>query len=351
MAKQLEALASELMIVTYGLHLGEFGTSTIEIPIDHSPIFGKPLEMLQVAKAIRKITSNFGPDIVCAHQPANIIAMSLANRKIPIVGDFHGLLSMELTAWGMRPAGLVLHLLENICAKIVDRLTVASEEVRITLVNRGTDPNKIAILPNCVDTKQFYPISDKLSLRTKLGLPVSAELIAFTAPRSFPANVLAIQHSYEIARLLERTRPDLRFLIIGGGKIVEPVPDNVKYTGFVDDLNSYLNACDLAIAPYPKKAISAGARGKVLEYWSSGLPIVTTREGVKGYGDPTKLPAVVCSDEVDEIARAVASILADDSRKKELALAGREFVAQNYDWRNFIHELEETLIAARHQAR
>ena len=302
MAKQLELLASELMIVTFGLSLREFGAAAFDIPLGHSPRFGKPLEMLEVSKAIRNIMTDFGPDIICAHQPPNIIAASLANRKIPLVGDFHSLSSRELTAWGMRPAGLVLRLVESICTTIADRLTVASEDVKSVLVKRGVDPNKIAVLPNCVDTNQFYPIGNKPSLRTKLGLPVSAELIAFTAPRSFPTNALAIQHMYKIARLLERMKPNLTLLIFGGGGIVAPVPDNIKYTGFVDDLNSYLNACDLAMAPYPKKAISGGARGKVLEYWSSGLPVVSTREGVRGYGDPAKLPAVVCSDEVDEIA-------------------------------------------------
>jgi glycosyltransferase involved in cell wall biosynthesis len=340
MAKQLKALEMDFVVVTFGFPITGLGTPVFNIPIGHTLRFGNLPEILQVSRTLSKIVERVKPEVIIAHQPPNIIASALGDlsSNVSIIGDLHSLSSIEFKNWGMIAEAHFFRLVEFLCTKVSEGLTVASPEIRDALISRGVNANKMRVVPNCVDTDEFYPIVDKSALKSKLGLP-SAEIVAFTAPRSFTANVLAIYHLYKVARLLQPKMPGLRFLILGGGEVVTPVPPNVQYSGFVDNLNMFLNACDLAIAPYPKVAVCSAARNKILEYWSCGLPVISTHEGLRGLGEPSNVPVLVCEDDPEKIAESIATLANDAARKKELGQASREFVVRMYDWRRLANVL------------
>jgi glycosyltransferase involved in cell wall biosynthesis len=49
----------------------------------------------------------------------------------------------------------------------------------------------------------------------------------------------------------------------------------------------------------------------------------------------------------EALARAIVEVLSDPSRRREMGVAGREFVAQYYGWERVLKEWEDTLIVAR----
>jgi glycosyltransferase involved in cell wall biosynthesis len=345
MAKQLRRLQIDFVAVTFGFPLNDLGIECFDIPLGHSLRLSKTHEILGVSRTIRNIIKKVKPTAIYAHQPANILAAATSRigSDLPIGGDFHGLYSLEHSAWGQYSRAYVSRLIERVCVKSAKWSTVASDEIKEIFISRGVDSSKIEVVPNCIDTHEFYPIPDKSVLRGRLGLPEANKLVAFTAPRAFHSNVLAIRHLYEVAKILETRPPDITLLIIGGGPVITPVPSNVSYTGFVNDLNIYLNACDFAIAPYPREAVCGGARNKVLEYWACGLPVISTREGLRGLGNPRQLPCLQCPDDVEAIANAITSLGGNSNQRELMGKTGRDFVVHEYDWRPLTRGLGDAL--------
>jgi glycosyltransferase involved in cell wall biosynthesis len=187
------------------------------------------------------------------------------------------------------------------------------------------------VVPNCVDPMEFQPLNRKAELRKLLNLPAGKKIIAFTAPRSFTPNVMAIRHLYGAASLLEKRSPEILFVIFGAGEIVEGKPSNVIYPGFVADLNSYLNACDAAVAPYPPLAVSGGTRDKIVEYWACGLPVVSTPEGVHGFSPPGGIPVILTGNDQESLAICIEEVANNPEMARELGERGRALALADFN--------------------
>jgi glycosyltransferase involved in cell wall biosynthesis len=84
-----------------------------------------------------------------------------------------------------------------------------------------------------------------------------------------------------VARELERSHPDVHFVLVGGGddermlKALAAGLPNVTFTGFVDNVGDYLAAFDLFVLPSNREGI-----GSILfDAMEQGLPVVASRVG------------------------------------------------------------------------
>jgi glycosyltransferase involved in cell wall biosynthesis len=121
-----------------------------------------------------------------------------------------------------------------------------------------------------------------------------------------------------------RAVPDFRLLVIGRGSEVvraaaAPWGDRVELLGWVPDLDEVLRSCAALVAPL---RVGSGAKLKVLEALSRGLPVVATPMGVQGLGVDDSDGCLVAA-EPDGLAAALAraSLLADND---QLSAAARE---------------------------
>ncbi len=85
----------------------------------------------------------------------------------------------------------------------------------------------------------------------------------------------------QVARELEETHPDIRFLLVGGGddeamlrKMAEGL-QNLAFTGFVGNVGDYLAALDVFILPSYKEGIGS----ILLDAMEQRLPIIASRVG------------------------------------------------------------------------
>jgi glycosyltransferase involved in cell wall biosynthesis len=155
---------------------------------------------------------------------------------------------------------------------------------------------------------------------------------------------MAIRHLYEAASLLEKRSPEILFVILGNGEVVNGKPRNVIYTGYVENLNLYLNACDIAVAPYPPLAVCGGARNKVLEYWACGLPVVSTLEGVRGLGSPyERLPVMLTGYDKESLANYIEEAANNRNLSRELGQRARTLVLEEFNWESQALRLHEIL--------
>jgi glycosyltransferase involved in cell wall biosynthesis len=137
------------------------------------------------------------------------------------------------------------------------------------------------------------------------------------------------------AALLAETRPDARFLVVGGaiigteGSFPGSLPrlarrlgieDRVRFTGHVDDVGPYLDALDVAVCPSRREAFGLA----VVEALDRGVPVVATdTDGPREILAGGEAGLLVPAEDPRALADALARVLADSSLSAQLSTAGR----------------------------
>ncbi|MBM3319424.1 MAG: glycosyltransferase family 4 protein [Candidatus Eisenbacteria bacterium] len=165
-----------------------------------------------------------------------------------------------------------------------DRVLATTKEDREKFVRAfGANPEKIAVVPNGFDEERFRPATDeeKRAIRARLGLP-AARRIALFAGSDVSPNRDAVE---SILRAIAPHAPaGVLFLVAGGiGRAFErSASDRVFFTGPVPDIVPYFRAADIGLNPI---RFGSGSNIKVLQYLGSGLPVISTAFGMRGFDD------------------------------------------------------------------
>lgn len=130
-----------------------------------------------------------------------------------------------------------------------------------------------------------------------------------------------------VARAVERSNPDLHFMLVGGGddeailKSAAAGLANVTFTGFVDNVGDYLASFDAFILPSNREGI-----GSILfDAMEAGLPVIASRvggvpdivhEGVNGILIDPASP--------EQLRAAILLLRADPDLRRRLGATGRE---------------------------
>lgn len=101
----------------------------------------------------------------------------------------------------------------------------------------------------------------------------------------------------------------------------------VSIVGEVQDANAFMQDKSIMIVPI---FAGSGIRVKILEGFKSGKAIVTTSMGMHGIPcEPNK--HLLVADDKDTFAAHIVSLIVDAKKRKQIATAGFDFVAQNYE--------------------
>jgi sugar transferase (PEP-CTERM/EpsH1 system associated) len=188
----------------------------------------------------------------------------------------------------------------------------------------------IQVISNGIDTKLFFPTD----------IPPQPFTILFSGH-------LGVAHNIDAATILakqvlprvKQTIPEARLFLVGAEPSLEVRRLNslagVTVTGFVDDLNSYLNQAAVFVAPL---RFSAGIQNKVLEALAAGRPVITTTIVNEGLGaQPGK--DILIADEIDEFVRVIIHLFQNPSYAKGIGRSGNEFVTSRYTWSQVLERI------------
>ena len=198
---------------------------------------------------------------------------------------------------------------------------VCVSEFDADTVRTTVSSTPVHVVPNGVAIEQ---VNFRLPSQRRAGS------ILFVGLMSHPPNIAAARMLFEeVMPRVWHEHPETRLVLCGH----DPAPEviafagpRVEVTGSVASVQPYLDGAAVVVNPLRH---GAGTSLKVLEALASGAPLVTTRLGVRGYGEAITAACLI-ADSADGMARAIASCLkgpGDDAR----AQAGR-MAASQYDW-------------------
>jgi glycosyltransferase involved in cell wall biosynthesis len=103
---------------------------------------------------------------------------------------------------------------------------------------------------------------------------------------------------------------------------------DVEVTGEVADVAPFLLEGEIAIVPL---RFGGGSRLKILEAFSSGIPVVSTTMGAEGLSVQDGVH-IMLADSPGEFADKILQLSGDADLRRALAKAGRVLVEERYDW-------------------
>jgi len=257
-------------------------------------------------------------------------------RKPVIVEDRDAFQALRIKRKGIRKILEVF--LEKTTCKHANLIIVVSEQDRKVLARYlPTEQCKILTVPNGVDTETFTPALDTTFIQDRYKLK-NFHRIVFVGNMEYQPNEEAVNTiASELAPRIQSKIKNAKFIIVGKlPRKAPPNSPNLIFTGVVKSVAEFLVASDVAIAPLFR---GSGVRFKILEYFSCGLPVVSTKIGVEGL-EVRNEENILIEDDMNKFATKVVTLLKDKELAMKLGKAARDLVMDKYDWKKIGEQLD-----------
>lgn len=301
--------------------------------------------------------------------------------KVPYIVEYNGSeISMRRSFSGSRYVYEKDYLqAEELAFKQATMISVISEEVKASLVDRGVSAEKILVNPNGADLEAYAPgtADEKAAIRREVGLDPAKPVVGFTGTfggwHGIPTLADALPKICEAA-------PSAQFLMIGDGNykhLVDRAITNFGLEGRVKCVGRVpqsvgarlLKGCDIYVSPHNTHMVDSkffGSPTKIFEYMAMGGGIVASDLEQIGQilspalrvGDLLRpdvqvgaARSVLCEPgDVDEFANAVVRLLERPELWPRLGHNAREAVEQHYSWARHVARLWPFLAGDREAA-
>jgi GT2 family glycosyltransferase/glycosyltransferase involved in cell wall biosynthesis len=185
---------------------------------------------------------------------------------------------------------------------------------------------RVACLPNGVDTDRFQPSGDEPQSRRLLFIGSFAHLPNLLALEFFLNNVWPLLGSGFTLHIIAGMRHDYyRDYYRVGVDLSQP---GIEVEGFVSDVRDAYRKAEIVLAPL---TASAGTNIKVLEAMAMGRVVVSTPAGVNGL-DVSSGHDVVVTQSATEMAEKIIALSSEPALRKSIE-AGARTTAMRYGWR------------------
>ena len=204
--------------------------------------------------------------------------------RTPLVMDEHNVeyKRLEELGKGNRLTRKLVELAERFCCRRARFVFSVSENDRGDLMRLfELEEDKVLLVPNGVNTDLFKPDPQARAVtRDRLGVGPDTRVVLFVGNLVYPPNRAAVEKiTNEIAPWILDRGHDARFVMVGEKAPGFESGGNILFTGLVESVAEYYNACDVSIAPLLS---GGGTRLKILESLGCGRRVVSTSKGAEG---------------------------------------------------------------------
>lgn len=273
-------------------------------------------------------TRLFKPDIIYVHQQNNWswVRLSKALPKAAKIYDAHTSSYLEHSAFGATQAGLETTFdREKNALQEADHIITVSPETKLFFEETfNVAPKKISIVKNATS------IMPRITMDT--DNPDAFFTCTTILPQDgFESNRMALEMFFDVAQKMEKSNPNIQFRVVGGGNMPLAKSSNVFFTGFVTDLEDELAKANLCLMTYPENAVCGGVRNKVCDFLALGRPIVSTKEGMRGFDDCEDGVHFVKAESVEEFTKEIVFLQENPEKRRELGVSAYE-KSKDYLW-------------------
>jgi len=290
---------------------GGDGNVAVDAVVDGRPVLARlPVFDPTLVLRLRRLVGAEKPAVVVAHgaDPLKYLVPAVTGSSLALLYYATGLFGAPDSAAHVWLWRRLLRRADMVAAEGAEVL----EQCRVLL---GVPPSRSAVAPNGRDTTRFHP-----PLSTATQDPPGLAVVGALSPEKRPR--LFVDVVYQLRR---RVTP-LRALMCGDGpmraELDGPAAEaGVELLGARDDVDEVLRGADVLL--FTGSGDGEGMPGVLIEAALSAVPVVTT--GVAGVGDIVLdgRTGLVVDGEVEALADAVASLLADPEKRRRLGTAAR----------------------------
>jgi glycosyltransferase involved in cell wall biosynthesis len=290
-----------------------------------------PHLIIRSLKDLNNILGSTRYSLVYVHGIRNQFLLTMIPKRTRTVFDVHGLGLAENR--GIKSS--FWRLLEKRVLAFPDLVFVTSNRSAHMLRQIGISALKLKVVTNGVDQNKFVGLdtTSRNKIKSRLGLG-GKFVIASINNTSEPANMKAFTLLESVAsRISSMNNRDVVFLTIGVNETPNDSPKNIRCIGFAKDLNSVLNAADVAVLSYPDDADRTGPLNKTLQFMACELPIVSTINGMRGIENATDGIHYLLSEGNDrDLVEKLLRLKNDPSLRTRLGRNARSLIMGNYTW-------------------
>ena len=340
LAMALAAGGDEVHVISYALPSRlamldiahpEAGLYFHQVVVPHYPLFEYPPYSQALATKMVEVTRHHALDVMHVHYAvpnavSPILArIILAPRPLPVVTTLHG---TDITLVGNDPS-----FIETTRWSIAssDAVTAVSESLRRSTLEIFGIERPIEVVHNFIDPQRYERLKESPGAR-RWAKPGERVLVHIS-------NFRPVKRVDDVVEVFQRLRGrfPVRLLMVGDGPERARVEQRCRQCGtcgeitFIGNLplvEEVLVGADLFLLPSETESFGLAA----LEALSCEVPVVASRAG--------GLPEVVRDGEngfllpvgdVDGMARAALSLLADPDRHRAFAQAARRWAVESFD--------------------
>jgi glycosyltransferase involved in cell wall biosynthesis len=324
-----------------------YGVDALQFPLNH-PTYAHFLvsyskaniyaarRTIALYKQLRKLGK--APDVIHTHGNLACVILRRYLRDVPIIYTVH-----NPTPWMCRYDNRAEHLAHVAAARLFEkpawrsctRAIALSQNIKTEMVRLGINANKIAVVPNGVNTTLFRRDSDSVDLLSHLKRSLGScdrwcVFVGQLVKRKGVSILLsAIAEVEGLGCIIVGDGPEYQALRKQAESI--GIIDRVVFTGPLDqpDIKALYSVCDFFVMPSTADAFPL----VVLEAMACGLPVISTDigaareivfDGFNGF--------VVAPRQIDELADKLRLLAGDTSQARLLGANAELLVHRYYTW-------------------
>lgn len=233
--------------------------------------------------------------------------------------------------------------IEGWCMRHADRVVTLCEAMRDDIIARGTDADRVVVIPNAVDPDQFVPRPADPALRADLGFDSTDVVLGYV---SSLVGYEGIGYLLEAIAQLRARGHRVRGLIVGDGveraalersaRLLGLAAD-VRFTGRVplEDVQRYYAQIDVFVVPRTNDRVSRTVTPlKPLEAMALERPVVCSDvPALRELIEPGETGLVFAAEDARSLAATVEPLLDDPGARARLGTAARDWVTAERTWR------------------
>ena len=303
--------------------------------------------------ALATLVGAFGrvrPDAVLAMSPPLTLGLAgriaATARRAPLVFNIQDVFPDVAIELGLLSGDRVIRAaraLERLSYRMSDAVTVLSDDLadnvrsKITIGLEGeqaqAQAKKVRVIPNFVDTNAIRPAARENSYREQYGL-IGKKVVMYAGNVGFSQSLDLV---LETARSFEVSRPDVVFVINGGGSARPDLErdaahlQNVRFIDMqpIERLPEVLAAGDIHVVPLRAGLAWSSVPSKLYSILAAGRAIVASVDSgteVERTLERAGAGIAVPPDDPRAFAGAIGELIDDSDRAARMGASGRLFV-------------------------